>query len=870
MAFSWEVGNAPSSRSIQSAADPEGSINNPVAATIFQEIHPSSDSNGADSRTRRATSIPRSLISPSNSSPSSLSPIRPDMSGQRYEKLIKYIISKLQTANPNYEVIYEALAQIDFKKINLRPFCVLLYLFYSNNKIKFDDVIKIFRQLGKSFCKDPSFDYALRSVGTQRGLLDFVCSHHFQDTTEYEKEWNIFDYYLKDKRLLLSPYDVSNLAKLKIKESLHSILLKRYPHHFYTHATHYLKKFLEKKQQNLATIFLNLIFSENGYKYLNVSTLNLSFEELKSNETLNFAVNCSDSEGNTLLHLSAKYQHFNITEFLLRNGADINAKNSDGNTPTHLAYLHQNIKAIEILYTYGADFTILNNDNKLPFILVSDNEFLKELYQLPCFDEDECASILADLCNSTELSSFENENLAFKVMQLLLEDYWHEGTFDDEFYRKLSTHSFVISPDRYSDDPRNYTFFTGTLEKTISKRDFFNAYTTTEYQHELINKVLNQCIKYYSPEPYRITIDRQEIVNDPLAIFKSLYNELSYDFRESINVTFERETGIDSGGLSRQLMHQLVLELARKLDFNQINSLFKPRLKTNKEGNYLPLSFDEKNIYIKMGHLLMFCIKRTCNGNRPLPIGQIFDLSFFGLFDIPHNYIRESLQWSSDKVVDTMFALLKNSHQHDIDATEHYTRLEKCFETDVSPHYLLSICESLELGEAEPTLLQQKLRRYMVEEILKPHFEPLLYIARGMIQRCNLELLDSFFDLRDMSLEARSHLTQGVLSKDTLIDSIDYSPALSPLNTSLIKTWLESWIHAASEEQLKSLLFAATGSSMLASSVKLKVTSGESVSFNTCYNQININPELLQRADFTEMFNLILESFQKNGAHTLS
>jgi len=57
----------------------------------------------------------------------------------------------------------------------------------------------------------------------------------------------------------------------------------------------------------------------------------------------------------TPLSWAAMKGHKNITELLIKNGADINAKNRDGNTPLHLAVYYNKENVAKFLIPKGAD-----------------------------------------------------------------------------------------------------------------------------------------------------------------------------------------------------------------------------------------------------------------------------------------------------------------------------------------------------------------------------------------------------------------------------------------------------------------------------------------------------------------------------------
>jgi ankyrin repeat protein len=97
---------------------------------------------------------------------------------------------------------------------------------------------------------------------------------------------------------------------------------------------------------------------------------------LKQNPSL---VSSKDSLGCTPLHLAAKYNHPEIVELLLANGADVNAQSCEryetrfggglrnGETPLTLALRSYNHKRVmELLVTHGADVNLVPEDGQTP------------------------------------------------------------------------------------------------------------------------------------------------------------------------------------------------------------------------------------------------------------------------------------------------------------------------------------------------------------------------------------------------------------------------------------------------------------------------------------------------------------------------
>lgn len=80
-------------------------------------------------------------------------------------------------------------------------------------------------------------------------------------------------------------------------------------------------------------------------------------------------INATDKYGQTVLHQTARYEHWEFVELLVEKGADVNAKNIDDETVLHHATMHEAWEVVEWLIEKGADDEVLWNDPKIIFFL---------------------------------------------------------------------------------------------------------------------------------------------------------------------------------------------------------------------------------------------------------------------------------------------------------------------------------------------------------------------------------------------------------------------------------------------------------------------------------------------------------------------
>jgi len=94
-----------------------------------------------------------------------------------------------------------------------------------------------------------------------------------------------------------------------------------------------------------------------------------------------FNANIVDHMGNTALHYSCTFGHYEITVKLLELGANPNIKNTTGETPLHKAVWKNYIKIVEALIENGADVTITDNSKKNALLLSKSQEMKTLLNQ---------------------------------------------------------------------------------------------------------------------------------------------------------------------------------------------------------------------------------------------------------------------------------------------------------------------------------------------------------------------------------------------------------------------------------------------------------------------------------------------------------
>ena len=108
------------------------------------------------------------------------------------------------------------------------------------------------------------------------------------------------------------------------------------------------------------------------FYYSTVGDLNSLKNAINYNKNI---LNLKDDLKRSLLYLSARNGYFNLTEFLIKKGANINDVQKDGSTALHGAAFYGQELIVQLLIEYGIDIKIKNrfghtaaDEAKTPFI----------------------------------------------------------------------------------------------------------------------------------------------------------------------------------------------------------------------------------------------------------------------------------------------------------------------------------------------------------------------------------------------------------------------------------------------------------------------------------------------------------------------
>ena len=100
-------------------------------------------------------------------------------------------------------------------------------------------------------------------------------------------------------------------------------------------------------------------------------------------------VNCSDLQGQTVLHLACSAGHLEMVNFLLERGANVDAVDDDGWTPIFYAITEDYLKIVSVLIKYDCDVNVIDKQGYSPLlcaVVLNNIDVVRELLKLKTTD----------------------------------------------------------------------------------------------------------------------------------------------------------------------------------------------------------------------------------------------------------------------------------------------------------------------------------------------------------------------------------------------------------------------------------------------------------------------------------------------------
>lgn len=551
----------------------------------------------------------------------------------------------------------------------------------------------------------------------------------------------------------------------------------------------------------------------------------------------------------TPLTIAVEWEQYNLIEELIRNGANpLLSSYVKGDTRAMKALREsKNLEGKSLLDIYD-----LNTEEG--------RESLSPFYTRSC------------LMNARVLGS-----MSIEIFQSLVEKklYPHMFSYElnKEFFHRVNNKlcDFMIRPSSCSSN--HYIVYDGNVEITISKEKVIKRWF-----ENVMDKKWPSEVKQPRGD-YEFKIKRSKIEDQPWQVLDEFSKLITAANRHKLSITFitdegEPEKGFDLGGLSRQFINQLLTSLCEKGPFIKgPEGLFKPYLLLQEYNE------DIRKGLAQIGQLLMLCMNVKQQDKLLLTTGSLFEETFFrflkesSLFRIS---VRER-DFSDPKIFDELFLEYRALNSHNKSTTAMLENIDAClYATSESCEYtLLNLYRTIEYEpevealnlnadieqiKANVPVLISCFRNHVAEVHIIPHLFPLQIITEGM-RDSQFRFYTSFTNLIMGSSSQRiADVIQGKLDKNFILDRLVYDDNIP----TRLREWIVNWICEASEEKLKLLLFALSGSTSLGSTSRIRVVNGICISFSTCFLKFKVNKDFSSNEVFVESLERALINIKEH------
>lgn len=373
----------------------------------------------------------------------------------------------------------------------------------------------------------------------------------------------------------------------------------------------------------------------------------------------------------------------------------------------------------------------------------------------------------------------------------------------------------------------------------VNKSENFSIYNSMKLRHNTLYVTILPKIAFDHPDIVFMKIKKQ-ILGSQVVWF---------------DVKFHGSEGIDGGGLSRQMLTQLIQALLDAIKSKIFNFT---RTESGKVIPQAPLkpSQDDLDNFRVLGILLGIAYRRNC------PTGEIFSEKWLHCI---HSFSEDDLNGKFSDFIKKM---------DDVSLT---TFMEDCTEQDEK---LLEGCKTVLLAKEEEVVKEaattlnmgwgdEKLEqcveggdieevRKMVRSIWVADFKSYLRVSQAMVRgmRETLSHLEweevhsKWETLRWMTVEKFSKHLQGKLSVEWIKKNTKYEPHEKAIE---VKSWVDKWLdeHEDNKQVLTNFVHALTGAKAVVHPITFNLTSAvDSVFPHTCAFSVdvpvNIDEEILR------------------------
>ncbi|MCE5316095.1 MAG: ankyrin repeat domain-containing protein [Parachlamydia sp.] len=585
-------------------------------------------------------------------------------------------------------------------------------------------------------------------------------------------------------------------------------------------------------------------------------------------------VNRADEKGCTPLHVACRAADVDTVWLLIEKGAEINRQDKDGCSPLHMA--SSNPAILRILIINGAKVDLKNIEQRTPLENISAKDIVTMFRDIeykiqdfiglvrllhPCVTLEHMFHFIDRQRYDTLTSKFLEELLKVK-----LEGLWFTGDIADlAIQQRMLTKPFLYTKEEREVYFKIYLRVNDRIETLrLHKNLFFQTWAIASGNPEQMRLEILDMLDRIPPSigSYEMRLNRSQLKNQPKAILENLCGQFSHAILSRLWVKFEGEPGIDAGGLSRQFIDQLFLEISSIIQFRCHNGFFKPLLRAK----------EDVPVYRNLGNLIMFCM------NSDFTIGTIYDT---GVLKSIIHFDLNLLESNLDLLINfdgiyKIYKMINQDNEEDIlmlDRLDKYLTLNISTPDEIIEEVYTLVEDDLKLlGVSDASMIKRShlhtaikcIKNYIIENNLKPTFFALSELIVGMRQS-HFNHRVNFRDIQKMNPIEFSRRLQGTSSREDILNNLEFVG--TPLN---IQEWLQKWINEAQAPRIQLFLFAITGTRSLGNAI-IKICLGPSIAFHTCFNTLDLDYEnIREEKDLYERLKISLDTIKENSGFDMA
>ena len=570
-------------------------------------------------------------------------------------------------------------------------------------------------------------------------------------------------------------------------------------------------------------------------------------------------LNLQNKNGNTALMVVIKYSKIDIAKLLIDKGCDLNIQDKNGHTALILAAARDEIDIAKLLIEKECNLNLQNNDGNTALMIAIQ---YNKTYMSKLLIEKGCNLNLQDKFGSTALmiAVFQDKIDIAKLLidngcDLKLKD--KNGLTILDIIKQQNLNNKILSINSILDIDTLYIF----IKFKLNENNKNNLYETKMYNFIIKNQcpiVLDEFSKNYK------TILRMNV---------SLGNELhalvgylitgDIKYYTKLRITFDKQSGINAGGLSRQFFNsvdtQLIFYFIKK-NFNKKLSDFKKKLsdfsKTNRQKKERLLSEFNTLLeeYSKIN--LNYSITTITNFNNINP--DVFD----------ENYLKEDMEISLETLIKILALSAYNGNPIIYNEIFDGNKYEIIIDNIIKEFGIKNKLKKLIIRFYLHNLTEKKkINIDSIKSISNNYESNNNYFINKYNKNNNnninnnefIELINKYYNNSPYNFYLL-HMIDLIISKEKLIERLVFRfDRMSNPNSTNFKNKMIDIFNKFTDKDIEKFNFAISGSKKMCPRYEINVHLGnaERIEFHTCFFRMDIyisnQEELIKKKNQNEL-----------------